>query len=112
MVGREDHVISFDKNRLIALIWHAFKKMVYKVYAEYIEDLETDAGLILDYVGLKFGGGGGSRTRVRKHSTQASTCFSRILSLASCDSSRRDAQSASPLNFADPAAGAPDQLSR
>jgi hypothetical protein len=58
------------------------------------------------------GGGGGSRTRVRKHSTQASTYLSWILSLASCDSSRQDAQSASPLNFAAPAAGAPDQLSR
>ena len=31
---------------------------------------------------MKNGGGGGSRTRVRKHSTRASTCLSRILSVS------------------------------
>jgi hypothetical protein len=44
-------------------------------------------------------GGGGSRTRVRKHSTQASTYLSRILNFVLLVSSRQDTRSTSPLRF-------------
>ena len=45
------------------------------------------------------GGGGGSRTRVRKHSTQASTYLSRKLGFMFLVSSRQDTRSTSLLRF-------------
>jgi integrase len=48
--------IEIDKNRLVALMGHASKEMVFEVYGEYVEDLETDAGLILDYFGKDYVG--------------------------------------------------------
>jgi integrase len=48
--------INIDKNRLVALMGHKSKKMVYEVYGDYVEDLETDAGIILDYFGKDYAG--------------------------------------------------------
>jgi integrase len=48
--------IGIDKNRLVALMGHASKEMVFEVYGEYVEDLETDAGLILNYLGKDYAG--------------------------------------------------------
>ena len=47
----------------------------------------------------KRGGGGGSRTRVRKYSTWASTYLSRILNFMLLVSSRQDTSSTSLLRF-------------
>jgi len=33
---------------------HSSKKMVYEVYGNYVEGLETDAGMILNYFGKDF----------------------------------------------------------
>jgi len=48
--------IGIDMNRLVALMGHASKEMVFEVYGEYVEDLETDAGLILNYFGKDYAG--------------------------------------------------------
>ncbi len=48
--------IGIDMNRLVALMGHASKEMVFEVYGKYVEDLETDAGLILDYFGKDYAG--------------------------------------------------------
>jgi integrase len=48
--------VDIDKNKLVALMGHASKKMVYEVYGAYVEDLETDAGLILSYFGKDYVG--------------------------------------------------------
>ena len=48
--------IGIDKNKLVALMGHASKAMVYEVYGNYVEDLEKDAGLILDYFGKDYVG--------------------------------------------------------
>jgi len=43
-----------DPNRLVNLMGHGSKKMIYEVYGNYVEELETDAGKILDYFGKDF----------------------------------------------------------
>jgi len=40
--------------RLVNLLGHKDKKMVFEVYGNYVEDLEQDAQKILDYVGQDF----------------------------------------------------------
>ena len=46
--------LSMDPNRLVNLMGHGSKKMIYEVYGNYVEELETDAGKILDYFGKDF----------------------------------------------------------
>lgn len=46
--------LRMDPNRLVNLMGHGSKKMIYEVYGNYVEGLETDAGKILDYFGKNF----------------------------------------------------------
>jgi integrase len=46
--------IRIDPNRLVNLMGHASKKMVYETYGNYVEGLEQDAERILDYFGADF----------------------------------------------------------
>ena len=46
--------LGMDPNRLVSLMGHGSKEMVYEVYGKYVEGLETDAGMILDYFGKDF----------------------------------------------------------
>jgi integrase len=46
--------IGIDPNRLVSLMGHGNKKMVYEVYGNYVEGLETDAGKIFEYFGKDF----------------------------------------------------------
>jgi integrase len=46
--------IGLDQNRLVSLMGHSSKKMVYEVYGKYVEGLEKDSGKILDYFGRYF----------------------------------------------------------
>lgn len=46
--------IRMDPNRLVNLMGHGSKKMIYDVYGNYVEGLETDAGKILVYFGKDF----------------------------------------------------------
>jgi integrase len=46
--------LRMDPNRLVNLMGHGSKKMIYEVYGNYVEGLETDAGKILDYFGKDF----------------------------------------------------------
>lgn len=41
-------------NKLVRLMGHGSKKMVYEVYGEYIDGLEEDACKILEYFGRDF----------------------------------------------------------
>jgi integrase len=41
-------------NKLVRLMGHGSKKMVYEVYGDYIEGLEEDAWKILEYFGRDF----------------------------------------------------------
>lgn len=41
--------VGLDPNKLVRLMGHSPKKMVYEVYGNYVEELETDTGRILDY---------------------------------------------------------------
>ena len=41
-------------NRLVRLMGHGSKKMIYEVYGDYIEGLEEDFWLILEYFGSDF----------------------------------------------------------
>ena len=43
-----------DPNKLVNLMGHSSKKMVYEVYGNYVEGLEKDAGNILEYFGRDF----------------------------------------------------------
>jgi len=43
-----------DPNRLVSLMGHGSKKMIYEVYGNYVEGLETDAGKILEHFGSDF----------------------------------------------------------
>ncbi|MEW6490812.1 MAG: tyrosine-type recombinase/integrase [Thermodesulfobacteriota bacterium] len=40
--------------RLVRLMGHGSKKMIYEVYGRYVEGLESDAGMIRDYFGKDF----------------------------------------------------------
>ena len=46
--------LGFDMNKLVRLMGHGTKKMVYEVYGDYIEGLEDDAWKILEYFGRDF----------------------------------------------------------
>ena len=46
--------LRMDPNRLVHLMGHGSKKMIYEVYGNYVEGLETDAGQILQYFGKDF----------------------------------------------------------
>lgn len=46
--------VRIDPNRLVALMGHSTKKMVYETYGTYIEGLNADAQKILDYFGRDF----------------------------------------------------------
>ena len=46
--------LRMDPNKLVSLMGHGSKEMVYEVYGEYVEGLERDAGKILDYFGKDF----------------------------------------------------------
>jgi len=46
--------LRMDPNRLVDLMGHGSKEMVYDVYGKYVEDLEKDAGKILEYFGKDF----------------------------------------------------------
>ena len=47
--------LRMDPNRLVRLMGHSSKKMVYEVYGNYVDGLEKDTGLISDYFGCDFG---------------------------------------------------------
>ena len=46
--------LKMDPNKLVNLMGHSSKKMVYEVYGRYVEGLETDAGKISSYFGNDF----------------------------------------------------------
>ena len=46
--------LRIDPNRLVSLMGHGLKEMVYEVYGNYVEGLETDAGKISGYFGKDF----------------------------------------------------------
>lgn len=46
--------LRIDPNKLVNLMGHCSKEMVYEVYGNYVEGLETDAGKILGYFGKDF----------------------------------------------------------
>ena len=46
--------LRMDPNKLVNLMGHGSKKMIYEVYGNYVEGLETDAGKILKYFGNDF----------------------------------------------------------
>ena len=46
--------LGIDMNKLVRLMGHGSKKMVYEVYGDYIEGLEDDAWKILEYFGRDF----------------------------------------------------------
>jgi len=46
--------LRIDPNRLVRLMGHGTKKMIYEVYGDYIEGLEEDYWLILEYYGKDF----------------------------------------------------------
>lgn len=46
--------IGIDPNKLVSLMGHGSKKMVYEVYGQYVPGLEVDAGKIERYFGNDF----------------------------------------------------------
>jgi len=46
--------LRMDHNKLVNLMGHGSKEMVYEVYGKYVEGLEKDAGKILEYFGRDF----------------------------------------------------------
>jgi integrase len=46
--------LRMDPNKLVSLMGHSSKKMVYDVYGNYVKGLEEDAGKILGYFGRDF----------------------------------------------------------
>jgi integrase len=46
--------IGIDPNRLVSLMGHATKQMIYEVYGNYVEGLEEDRAAILAYMGPDF----------------------------------------------------------
>lgn len=46
--------LQIDPNRLVRLMGHGSKKMIYEVYGDYIDGLEEDFWLILEYFGRDF----------------------------------------------------------
>ncbi|HJV37087.1 tyrosine-type recombinase/integrase, partial [Geomonas sp.] len=46
--------LGIDMNKLVRLMGHGSKKMVYEVYGDYIDGVEEDAWNILEYYGRDF----------------------------------------------------------
>lgn len=46
--------IGIDPNRLVSLMGHCSKQMIYEVYGNYVEGLEKDREMILNYFGEDF----------------------------------------------------------
>ena len=46
--------LRMDPNKLVSLMGHSSKKMIYDVYGNYVDGLEKDAGKILEYFGKDF----------------------------------------------------------
>jgi integrase len=46
--------LRMDPNKLVHLMGHGSKKMIYEVYGNYVDGLETDVGQILQYFGKDF----------------------------------------------------------
>ena len=46
--------LRMDHNKLVNIMGHGSKEMVYEVYGKYVEGLEKDAGKILEYFGRDF----------------------------------------------------------
>jgi integrase len=46
--------LRIDPNKLVKLMGHSSKKMIYDVYGNYVDGLEEDAGKILEYFGKDF----------------------------------------------------------
>ena len=46
--------LRIDPNRLVRLMEHASKQMVFEVYGNYVEGLEDDAENIIEYFGQDF----------------------------------------------------------
>ena len=46
--------LRMDPNKLVNLMGHSSKKMIYDVYGNYVQGLEEDAGKILGYFGKDF----------------------------------------------------------
>ena len=46
--------LRIDPNKLVKLMGHSSKKMIYDVYGNYVDGLEEDAGTILEYFGKDF----------------------------------------------------------
>jgi len=46
--------LRMDPNKLVKLMGHSSKKMIYDVYGNYVDGLEEDAGKILEYFGKDF----------------------------------------------------------
>ena len=46
--------LRMDQNKLVGLMGHNFKQMVYEVYGNSVEGLERDAGQSLEYFGNDF----------------------------------------------------------
>ena len=46
--------LRMDPNKLVNLMGHGSKKMIYEVYGNYVEGLEEDAGKILEYFSRDF----------------------------------------------------------
>ena len=46
--------VGMNPDRLVALMGHNSKQMIYEVYGKYVKGLEKDAGRILEYLGRDF----------------------------------------------------------
>ena len=46
--------LRIDPNRLVKLMGHSSKKMIYEVYGDYVEGLEDNYSRILEYFGKDF----------------------------------------------------------
>ena len=54
MYARKRTIIRTDQNRLVNLMGHANKRMIYEAYGRYVEGLEKDRPQILAYFGRDF----------------------------------------------------------
>ncbi len=48
--------MNINPNKIVSLMGHGSKQMIYEVYGKYVEGLETDVGKISDYFGNDFKG--------------------------------------------------------
>lgn len=56
--------VDMHPHRLVRLMGHGSKQMVYEVYGDYVEGLEEDSEAILKYFGEDFLGANKKRTRL------------------------------------------------